>query len=78
MSISSSIPTHLLPGQKLRHYKGGIYTVIGNCMIEATLQPGILYRAHQGDESVTWFRPLEEFDQDVVTENGTTKRFAPV
>lgn len=78
MSISSSTPTHLLPGQKLRHYKGGIYTVVGHCIIEATLQPGILYRAEQGDKSVTWLRPLAEFDQDVTTEIGTVKRFAPV
>ena len=78
MSISSSIPTHLLLGQKLRHYKGGIYTVVGYCMIEATLQPGILYCAEQGDKSVTWLRPLVEFDQDIGTENGTVKRFVPI
>lgn len=78
MSISSSIPTHLLPGQKLQHYKGGIYTVVGHCMIEATLQPGILYRAEQGDKSITWLRPMAEFDQEVITESGTVKRFVPV
>lgn len=78
MSISSSIPTHLLPGQKLRHYKGGIYTVVGHCMIEATLQPGILYRAEQGDKSVTWLRPLAEFDDEIITANSAVKRFAPV
>lgn len=78
MSILSSIPIHLLPGKTLQHYKGGIYMVVGHCMIEATLQPGILYQAKQGDKSVTWLRPMAEFDQEVITESGTVKRFVPV
>lgn len=78
MSTSSSIPDHLLPKQKLRHYKGGIYTVVGHCMIESTLQPGILYCAESGNDSITWLRPMTEFDQEVIVESRKIKRFTPI
>ena len=35
-------------GTHLRHYKGGLYIVVGTCLIEATLKPGILYQPQQG------------------------------
>lgn len=62
----------------IRHYKGGLYTVVGHCLIEATLKPGILYRAHQGDGDILWMRPLQEFDQQVSTPEGSRLRFSPV
>ena len=37
------------PGTQLRHYKGGLYNVVGTCLIEATLKPGVLYKPQQGD-----------------------------
>ena len=67
------------PGTQLRHYKGGLYTVIGSCLIEATLQPGVLYRPLQGDkQDVIWMRPLAEFSDMVPTAGGPVARFAPV
>jgi len=78
MPTAAAIPQHLQIGAQLRHYKGGLYTVIGHCLIEATLKRGILYKAHQGDENVFWMRPLTEFDETVVTPEGTVKRFRPV
>ena len=38
-----------MPGVHLRHYKGGLYRVEGACLIEATLETGILYRPEQGN-----------------------------
>ena len=56
------------PGTQLRHYKGGLYTVVGSCLIEATLQPGVLYKPQQGDsQDVTWLRPLAAM-RDIETE----------
>lgn len=78
MPTPAAIPSHLQPGSNIRHYKGGLYTVVGHCLMEATLQPGILYRAHQGDVQVLWMRPLAEFDQTVSTMGGECKRFTPV
>jgi hypothetical protein len=64
------------PGTKLRHYKGGLYTVEGLCRIEATLKTGVLYRPQQGDaQDVLWMRPLEEFADIVQTAVGTVPRF---
>jgi len=67
------------PGTQFRHYKGGLYTVVGTCLIEATLQPGVLYRPCQGDkQDVIWMRPLENFMEQVTMAEGWVRRFAPV
>ena len=64
------------PGTRLRHYKGGLYVVVGTCLIEATLKPGILYQPQQGDmQHVTWMRPISDFQETVVTAEGKVPRF---
>ena len=64
------------PGTQLRHYKGGLYSVVGTCLIEATLKPGILYKPQQGDkQDVTWMRPLSEFQDMIATPDGSVPRF---
>jgi hypothetical protein len=66
-------------GTKLRHYKGGLYVVVGTCLIEATLKPGVLYKPLQGDkQDVTWMRPMTEFQDMVTTADGSVPRFALV
>jgi hypothetical protein len=71
-------PAALQPGVTLRHYKGGMYRVVGLCRIEATLKTGVLYRACQGDEDVVWMRPLAEFSDVVSTADGPVPRFTVV
>ncbi|MDD2811151.1 DUF1653 domain-containing protein [Rhodoferax sp.] len=78
----SQIPLHatatgqFTPGVKLRHYKGGLYTVVGSCLIESTLKPGVLYQPLQGDkQDIIWMRPLAEFQDKVPTANGDVARF---
>lgn len=67
------------PGTRLRHYKGGLYEVVGTCLIEATLKPGVLYKPLQGDrQAITWFRPMEEFMDQVSTPGGLVPRFVRV
>lgn len=66
-------------GTRLRHYKGGRYTVVGSCLIEATLQPGVLYQPEQGDsQEVIWMRPLAEFHDLVTTAEGLVSRFVRI
>jgi hypothetical protein len=66
-------------GTHLRHYKGGRYEVVGVCLIEATLQPGLLYKPLQGNlQGVVWMRPLTEFTDTVQTPGGPVRRFARV
>lgn len=76
MPLRAPNPTQLTPGTMLRHYKGGLYTVVGICLIEATLKPGVLYKPMQGDsQNVTWMRPLSEFLEQVDTSEGLVPRF---
>lgn len=78
MSASNDVPPKLEPGTTLRHYKGGLYRVVGLCRIEATLKAGVLYQACQGDEDVVWMRPLAEFGDVVTTPEGPVPRFMVV
>ncbi|MDP1530867.1 DUF1653 domain-containing protein [Rhodoferax sp.] len=76
MPLIDSQPQAFAPGTQLRHYKGGLYSVVGHCLIEATLQPGVLYKPLQGDsQDVLWMRPLAEFHDLVSTAEGTVPRF---
>ncbi len=78
MTASKTGPQALQPGVTLRHYKGGLYRVVGLCRIEATLETGVLYQACQGDEAVLWMRPLPEFGDIVPTPEGPVARFTLV
>ena len=72
------IPTvnQFKPDTQLRHYKGGLYNVVGTCLIEATLKPGVLYKPHQGDkQDVIWMRPMSEFQDLIATPDGSVPRF---
>lgn len=77
-SLELHVPTHLRPGSRLQHYKGGLYRVEGACLIEATKETGILYRPEQGEgANILWMRPAVQFDDLVLTPNGTVRRFSP-
>lgn len=79
MPLNDPQPQPFAPGTQLRHYKGGRYTVVGTCLIEATLQPGVLYKPLQGDsQNVLWMRPLAEFHDQVTTAEGLVPRFVRI
>ena len=72
-------PDQCQSGALLRHYKGGRYTVVGTCLIEATLELGVLYKPLQGDKQDTvWMRPLTDMQQMVATAHGTVPRFVVI
>ena len=72
------VPAALQPGTRLRHYKGGLYEVTGACIIEATLETGILYRPLQGNAvRLLWMRPASAFFEMVQTPQGEVPRFKP-
>jgi hypothetical protein len=72
-------PVPILLGTILRHYKGGHYTVVGSCVIEATLKLGVLYKPLQGDmQDVVWMRPLAEFSEIVTLADERVSRFVVV
>jgi hypothetical protein len=46
------------PGDMYTHFKGGQYEVVDRALMEATLEPYIVYR---GVDGRVWIRPLDEF-----------------
>lgn len=51
---------HVLVGTIWRHKKTRrVYVVMGQCRLEATNAPGLLYRSAQ--DGTTWARDLDEF-----------------
>lgn len=60
-----------------KHYKGGVYEVVGTCTIEKTCEPGVLYRGHDGR---TWLRPLAEWHEiiDVESPSRPVPRFVQI
>jgi hypothetical protein len=77
--LQMQLPSGLAPGTKLRHYKGGVYEVVGACVIESTLETGVLYRPLQGDaQSLTWMRPAFAFFEKIQTDQGEQARFVVI
>ncbi|MFK3738629.1 DUF1653 domain-containing protein [Massilia sp. TN1-12] len=61
---------------RYRHYKGGIYELVCEAMLEADHTPVIVYR---GQDGTTWVRPRDVFFEMVAPEGGgiPVPRFAP-
>ena len=47
-----------------RHYKGGLYEVVGTVRHSETLEPMTLYRALYGEQGL-WVRPAAMFNDEV-------------
>jgi hypothetical protein len=60
-----------------RHYKGGLYEVIGTVRHSETLEPLTLYRALYGERGL-WVRPAAMFNEEVVVDGVRRPRFAAV
>lgn len=60
---------------RYRHYKGGLYELLCEAMLESDLSPMIVYRAADGS---VWVRPKQEFFQLVEVDGMMVPRFAPV
>jgi hypothetical protein len=60
-------------GARYRHYKGGVYRLLHEATIEATLEPCMVYRAES--DGHIWVRPLKEWNGTVHDEvNGVARR----
>lgn len=57
---------------KYKHYKGGIYTVIGAAKHTSNLENLTLYSDKKGD---MWARPTAEFCGTIKIEGKTVQRF---
>jgi hypothetical protein len=70
-------------GKRYRHYKGREYTVLTIGRLESSPeQECVIYRAEYDTEfgsGIVWVRPKEDFEGDVVKDDGTrTHRFTVI
>ena len=65
------------PPGRYRHYKGGLYDVVGTVRHSETLEPMTLYRALYGAHGL-WVRPAAMFLETVVIEGVARPRFERV
>lgn len=66
----------ILPG-KYRHFKGGLYEVIGVAHHSETLEEMVVYRALYGEGGL-WVRPAAMWNETVTRDGVTYRRFTPV
>lgn len=61
-ALSEIASCGIKPGQQWRHHKGGEYAVSGFAIIEATLDPAVIYVDQAG---VAWVRTLYVWREEV-------------
>lgn len=64
-----------LPLGRYRHYKGGLYEVLGVARHSETLEPLVLYRSCGGQEVGMWVRPFLMFVERIKDGPVTRERF---
>jgi hypothetical protein len=65
------------PIGRYRHYKGGLYDVVGTVRHSESLECMTLYKALYGQMGL-WVRPAAMFNETVVIEGVTQPRFAKI
>jgi hypothetical protein len=75
---SETLPplTETAPG-RYRHYKGGLYEVVGTVRHSESLEAMTLYRALHGEQGL-WVRPAAMFNEEVVVDGVRQPRFAAI
>jgi hypothetical protein len=58
---------------RFRHYKGGLYELVCEAVLEADHTPVIVYR---GEDGRTWARPRDVFFETVEVDGARVPRFA--
>lgn len=76
LSMNDELPPLVCtPPGRYRHYKGGLYEVLGTVRHSETLEPMTLYRALNGEQGL-WVRPAAMFNGTVVVDGREQPRFA--
>ncbi len=61
---------------KYRHYKGGIYELVCEAMLEAN--PDVILMVYKSEEGLIWARPKDVFFETVLHEGQAVPRFSPL
>ena len=59
--------------KRFRHYKGGIYELVCEAVLEADHTPVMVYR---GQDGAVWVRPTTAFFETVLVDGKAVPRFA--
>lgn len=62
---------------KYKHFKGGMYEVIGIAKHSETLKEMVVYKALYGDGEI-WVRPIEMWNEKVLIDGKYVNRFQKV
>jgi hypothetical protein len=65
------------PPGRYRHYKGGLYEVLGTARHSETLEPMTLYKALYGEGGL-WVRPTAMFTETVRVNGAEQPRFTRI
>ena len=60
---------------RYRHYKGGLYELVCEAVLEADHTPVMVYR---GADGAVWVRPRDAFFGTVVVDGAAVPRFAAI
>ncbi len=63
------------PG-RYRHFKGGLYEVLGTALYSETGEPMVVYRALYGEGGL-WVRPASMWNEHVERDGYSGARFVP-
>jgi hypothetical protein len=75
---SENLPALIItPPGRYRHYKGGMYDVVGTVRHSETCEPMTLYRALYGENGL-WVRPAAMFLETVHIDGVTQPRFTRI
>ncbi|MCQ8897020.1 DUF1653 domain-containing protein [Limnobacter humi] len=78
----SAVPVaepHVKPGERYRHYKGGVYEVICEAVLESDGSKMVVYHPlDKGDKNQAWCRPMSVFFEKVLVNNHPVQRFTKV
>jgi hypothetical protein len=77
MSSENLPPLIITPPGRYRHYKGGMYDVVGTVRHSETCEPMTLYRALYGENGL-WVRPAAMFLETVVIDGIMQPRFTRI
>ncbi len=63
-----------------KHYKGGVYEVLGTALHSETLEPYVYYRHTSDDNNLSefWIRPLSMFIENVEVNGQLVQRFIKI
>ncbi len=60
---------------RYRHYKGGVYELVCEAVLEADHTQVVVYR---GQDGAVWVRPKAAFFETVTVDGVATPRFSPL